>query len=475
MNDKQCHPSKTCRWPLWLPLTSVAWAMVLTSCGGSRDLVPESSLATVEIKELDVENYDRYEFAMNGPTEVSRRSFQKGQQKIAVTVKPGSYQISLDYFEADNLIYSNSYCKGENRRESYELIAGLNQLQVPICNQQAEAVNASVTIDPVLVDGKNPNTDKSAQSFYIKQGRLYDKNNYEFIMRGVNNPHAYYRDQSFEALSTIKDMGFNTVRIVWCADTLIRAGRCDAKDIHPLEELSRILEKMRELHLVAVLNLQNATGSNAISDLNKMIDYYTKPDVVTLLNKHKDMLILNLANEWYGSWKDPEMLYLQGYKSAIGRMRDAGLNQVLMIDAAGWGQDFSSIPRYAKDLLAVDQNLIFSSHMYDVFSSAAKVEQSFATIREQKIPYAIGEFACDHYPDQPKVACDTIMKEANRGEQKYGFLGWSFTGNGSELKNLDVVSSDDWFSLSEWGEKLVNGPDGVRATAKAACIFEPGC
>ncbi len=309
-------------------------------------------------------------------------------------------------------------------------------------------------------------------TFYVRNGRIYDHTNHEFVMRGVNVPNAYYLKQSEEAVRRIADFGFNTVRMIWCADTLKRSGRCDKKDIFPLKDLERFLSKLRENELVAVLNLQNATGSDDPDDLQKLVDWLLKDEVKDLLDRYRDMLIINIANEWHGSWDDDDRVYVTTYAAAIRRLRDAGLRHTLIIDARGWGQQFESIPEHAAELLAVDDNLIFSSHLYDQYSESKRVRDIFRQIRDRKIPFIIGEFACSHYPSQT-VACETIMEEASRSDAPFGYVGWSYSGNSYELSALDITFTYDWKTLTPWGEKLVNSPNGVAATGHKACLF-PG-
>lgn len=325
---------------------------------------------------------------------------------------------------------------------------------------------SEVKADEVLQD----KSQEQKATFYIKDGRLKDLNGDDFVMRGVNNPHAYFMTKSLEAIPRIKELGFNTVRIVWCADTLTRDGRCEQKDQHSLEELEKVLAELRAKNLVAVLNLQNATGSDEVEHLNALIDWYLKDDVKSVLTDYQDMLLINIANEWYGSW-DESRTYVESYKGAISRLRGADLNHVLIIDARGYGQQFSSIPEYAAELLEADSNIMMAAHMYDQFDTAEKVKEAFTQIRDQNIPFVVGEFACDHYSYQPKVACDTIMQEASMKDQEFGYIAWSFSGNSQELDNLDVVTRSDWQTLSDWGEKLMTSDGGVQQTSKQASIF----
>ncbi len=313
---------------------------------------------------------------------------------------------------------------------------------------------------------------KNQQTLSVDEGTLYDAAGFPFVIRGINNPHSYFKDKTLRALPTIKSLGFNTVRIIWCADNLPRHQRCDPKDIHQAEALDQILQKLHQLKLIGVLTLQNVTGSNDPNDIDKMVSYLTSSRIKQLLLHHQSYLILNIANEWYGSW-DKLSTYVNTYKEALNKMRNHGLNHVVMIDARGWGQDFSSITENYQQLLAFDPQIIFSLHLYDTFADEQKIKDSFAFVRDQRIPFVAGEFACSHYPFQPPIPCETIMAEANQREQPYGYIAWSFTGNNQELTGLNLVSSDDWVSLTDYGKRIVHDENGIKASSRQACWFEP--
>lgn len=313
----------------------------------------------------------------------------------------------------------------------------------------------------------------ASTTFYVKGGQLYDRTNHAFVIRGLNMPFAYYFERSFQALENAKANNFNAVRIVWCADNLVRYGRCEPKDFLPVQELDRVLAKMRSLELVAVMNLQNATGSNDPGDLVKMSEWYMREDVKTLLNRYKDMLIINIANEWFGSWEDPSNIYRDTYLNEITRIREAGIEHTIMIDARGWGQQFSSIIETAKSFLDHEKNLLLSAHMYDIFSNPNQVQEAFGEARKLGIPLIVGEFGCSHYPGQ-SVACNKIMEGAEIGLPKYGTLAWSYSGNSSPLEGLDIFDSRDWKTLTPYGRLIVETDRySVRNTSKTACLF-PG-
>ena len=85
--------------------------------------------------------------------------------------------------------------------------------------------------------------------------------------------------------------------------------------------------------------------------------------------------------------------------TAIQSLRSAGYTHNLMVDAANWGQDWTNTMRNnATQIWNADsqRNLIFSVHMYEVYSSAQHHHQLHAGFETCGLPLVIGEFGADH-------------------------------------------------------------------------------
>jgi hypothetical protein len=87
------------------------------------------------------------------------------------------------------------------------------------------------------------------QGFYQFDGKIYDANLKEFMMRGVNNPHAWYdnygRWSAYNALYHIAAAKSNTVRIVWEKNSVLNANDLDKV---LAEAVKQKLVPMVELH-----------------------------------------------------------------------------------------------------------------------------------------------------------------------------------------------------------------------------------
>lgn len=314
-----------------------------------------------------------------------------------------------------------------------------------------------LTVLMLFVPGNIENI-KAANGFYVSDSNLYDANGNQFVMRGVNHAHSWYKDTYTEAIPAIAATGANTIRIV-----LSDGGQYQKDDINIVRNL---IETAEANNLVAVLEVHDATGSDSLSDLNRAVDYWI--EIKDALIGKEDTVIINIVNEWYGTWDG--RAWADGYKQAIPRLRDAGLTHTLMIDAAGWGQFPSSIHQYGREVFNADRlgNTMFSIHMYEYAGGDAQtVRDNINGVINQDLALVIGEFG--HYHTDGDVDEDTIMSYAE--QTGVGWLAWSWKGNGTEWEYLDL--SNDWGGnyLTSWGDRIVNGTNGLRETSQIASVF----
>ena len=63
---------------------------------------------------------------------------------------------------------------------------------------------------------------------------------------------------------------------------------------------------------------------------------------------------------------------------------------------------------------------------------------------------------------------------ATRQASGIGYLGWSWSGNGGGVEYLDMVTNFNPAQLTTWGQRIFNGANGIRATAREATIYGGG-
>ncbi|GAQ51970.1 cellulase family glycosylhydrolase [Streptomyces acidiscabies] len=302
-----------------------------------------------------------------------------------------------------------------------------------------------------------------ATGLHISNGRLLESNGNDFVMRGVNHAHTWYPTRLNQSLADIKAFGANTVRVVladghrWTANTAADVGD--------------VIAQCKANRVICVLEVHDTTGygeESAAGTLDQAADYWI--NLKSVLAGQEDYIAINIGNEPWGNtnpdgWTAPTI-------AAVKKLRAAGLQHLLMVDAPNWGQDWQGVMRAnAQSVYAADTtgNLIFSIHMYSVFDTAAEITDYLNAFVTAKLPLLIGEFGgpADQYGDPDE---DTMMASAQ--QLKLGYLAWSWSGNTDPI--LDLALNFDAKNLSSWGQRIFNGPNGIVSTSKEATIFGGG-
>ncbi|MDO3681008.1 cellulase family glycosylhydrolase [Paenibacillus ehimensis] len=294
--------------------------------------------------------------------------------------------------------------------------------------------------------------------FYIKGTTLYDANGNPFVMRGINHAYTWYKGQESVAIPAIAKTGANTIRIV------LSDGQKWTKD--NLSAIQNLITLSEQNKLVVVLEVHDGTGSDSATMLDNIANYWIEMKSA-LIGKEKTV-ILNIANEWFGTWDGTG--WAQGYKSVIPKLRNAGIKNTIMVDGAGWGQYPQSIFDYGTEVFNADplKNTMFSIHMYEYAGgNAATVKSNIDNVLNKNLALVIGEFGIKHTNGDVDEA--TIMSYAQ--QKGVGYLGWSWKGNGAGLEYLDM--STDWqgSSYTEQGRAIIEGPNGIKATSKLSTVY----
>ncbi|MDW6002755.1 glycoside hydrolase family 5 protein [Vibrio mangrovi] len=306
----------------------------------------------------------------------------------------------------------------------------------------------------------------SAQAgFYIANGVLYEGNGHAFKMRGINHAHTWFTYQLDHALDGIAATGANTVRVV-----LSNGHRWNKNNA---DDVANVIQQAKKRHLIAVLEVHDTTGfgeEGSAASLDSAAGYWI--EMKDKLVGQEDYVIINLGNEPIGNNVDSSV-WINGTMNAIKRLRDAGFTHTLMVDAPNWGQDWKQIMlNNAQFVFNADplRNTIFSVHMYQVYGDYNAVNNYITSFLNKGLALLVGEFGAGHQGSE--VAEDAIMERAET--LNLGYIGWSWSGNSSENAELDIVNNWDNNSFSPWGNTLVNGVNGIRATSTPATIFTCG-
>lgn len=286
---------------------------------------------------------------------------------------------------------------------------------------------------------------------------LYTPTGEKIVLRGINEETVWLGKTGLPAFPEIAKTKANVIRISWD-----KSGTAAELDVAIINCVKNGMIPMPELH--------DATGN--WSGLPGLVDRWTSPEFVKVIQKHEKYLMVNIGNEVGQTVSDAD--YKAGYNLAVQRMRRAGIRVPLVIDASGYGQNYEAISKNAPDIMAKDslKNVMFSVHMYwplkwNGNSKAAvekKVRDALDDAVAKSIPLIVGEFA-EAFTDAGVVAPGdsipfrTIMAECNKRE--IGWIPWSWRGNKPQT-DLDMSPDGTYKGLKLWGlEAMVTDPNSV--------------
>ncbi|MFF3314255.1 cellulase family glycosylhydrolase [Streptomyces sp. NPDC003035] len=324
-------------------------------------------------------------------------------------------------------------------------IAGIAGLLLPVLGPVGEA---------------EAETEAVATGIRVSNGRVYEANGNEFVMRGVNHAHTWYPERT-GSIADIAAKGANTVRVVLSSgDRWTRTST---------EQVASLVGQCKASKLICLLEVHDTTGygeDGAAASLDRAADYWI--GIKSALQGQEDYVVVNIGNEPFGN--TDYTAWTQATKNAVGKLRNAGIGHALMVDAPNWGQDWSHTMRNnAAAVFASDpqRNTIFSIHMYGVYDTAAEVRSYLGHFVDNGLPIVVGEFGDQHSDGNPDE--NAIMATAQ--SLRVGYLGWSWSGNGGGVEYLDLVNGFDAGSLTSWGNRLFNGPDGISTTSRTATVY----
>ena len=300
--------------------------------------------------------------------------------------------------------------------------------------------------------------------FFISNGQLLDNNGTPFVMRGVNYPYTWFQSRNTQQdLAAIAATGSNTVRVV--LSTGGQWARVNGTQV------SQIIQWCKDLKMIAVLEVHDSTGwseQTTAVPISNATAYWTSSDIRAAINGQENFVIINIANEPFGNTTTAN--YVADTSTAIRGLRTAGLTHTIMIDGATWGQDWSGTMRdNAMALWNADtlHNLVFSVHMYEVYQSLSPIQAYMQAFQTLGLPLVVGEFG----PINNGQFVDSESVIAQAAQRNLGYIGWSWSGNGGGGTGLDMTVNFDPAQLTTWGNRIVNGTNGIRATSVLASVF----
>jgi mannan endo-1,4-beta-mannosidase len=280
-----------------------------------------------------------------------------------------------------------------------------------------------------------------------------------FIARGINLQYGDNPKAALPAIRAISSTGANIIRLQLRRNT-------SAKD---LKKALDAAVKRKLPVMVFYWESDITCGADSARLRRDTGDLWlTRWADVLNARKYQPYLMLNIANEW-GTSKDNYAGYMATYKDLIRAMRARGFRAPIVIDAADCGQATGSfLEGRGHALQAADplHNLIVSVHAYNKpWNSPEKIDRNIADLRREGVPFLLGEFG-DRELVEDGNAVDHLHLMESAQAQQIGWITWSWKGNGGATRVLDMSESYGQVRLTRRGHDIVDGPYGLRATAR---------
>ncbi|BCJ94288.1 hypothetical protein acsn021_18570 [Anaerocolumna cellulosilytica] len=297
-------------------------------------------------------------------------------------------------------------------------------------------------------------TDTTYPGFRVEGRFLYDNQGEKVILYGMNKMIIWTDKDGIPSYSEIAKTGANSVRIVWSLEG-------------SAEDLDTAIRNCRSENMIPMIELHDATGD--WSKLPTLVDYWIRPDIVEVIQKHQEYLLVNIGNEVGNQVSETD--FKAGYKTAILKMREAGIHVPIVIDASSYGQDINILKSCGPYLIEADpdSNLMFSVHMwwpkawgYTAQRVIDELEESVAI----NLPLIVGEFG--HMWDETEsgqIPYKTILEYCYKYE--IGYLPWEWGPDNNPQTFLDMTTDGTYETLHGWGlEVAVTSPYSISNIAE---------
>lgn len=337
-----------------------------------------------------------------------------------------------------------------------------------------------------------PDEPPQRDTFYVTGRDLHAPNGTKVILRGMNLP--LLDDWDFpqgDRLADLEQTGANAVRIQWYVDY----GNA-ARPAYTSAHLDAFLTRCRTSGTIPILGLWDLTCEANTALVNtRLVPWWTSEEVVTVLNKHKQYLIINLANELGNyRWTDNPATALrdfcEAYKAALTQVREK-LHMPVMIDAPDCGTSLNAWLTIGQELIDhdPDHNLLLSVHAYwgGDYDGTPQIDTAF----NSNLPIVFGEVAnkqpggdgdqqCyydldglnDNHAPLTGFTYQALLRQLKT--QGIGWLAWSWGPDGCPARNIGLYDAQthQYQGLSQpYGEDIVNHPDyGIKNTAERVAL-----
>ena len=296
----------------------------------------------------------------------------------------------------------------------------------------------------------------------VKGRHIYTADGERVVLRGVNEMFSVSSDPTGSwVMVEIAKTGANSVRIFTLPDV-------------SAEVLDALIGNAIKNGMIPIPECHAATGK--WEKLQDCIAYWARPEIAAVINRHRRWVLLNLANEAGAEVSRED--FVSGYKQAIDQVRAAGIDVPLVIDGAGWGQEYRNLLGSWSELNAHDPRkaVVVSAHSYWIGSEEERKNHFRYIIDKvtgEEIPFILGEGPTPSGYDCSASPYQWAMGELELAE--IGWLAWSWgllaNGDCREANRYDMTQGGIFGRWkSEAGEQLaIVHPASIRNTSRRPC------
>ena len=405
---------------------------------------------------LDISLYTYFKFDVYTPVTVTVFvAFQTGggwswQQSPGTQLAPGDNTITINLLtdfggplpnaniiQQINIFYSES---------PYTFVQDYVRLE-----GELPTPTPTMTWTPIL---ETPTPPAELPGFRVYGNEIYDYCGEKVVLRGVNKMVIWTDLDGIPASHEIAKTGATVVRIVW-----LTTGSA--------AELDTAITNAIDNQLIPMVGLWDHTGN--WPGLQELVSYWTRPDIVSIVQKHEQYLLVNIGNE-VGDAAVTDAQFKEGYRLAILRMRIAGIHTPLVIDGSDWGKNIDILQATGPYLLSIDpdHNLIFDVHMYWPYFwgwTDQRVIDEIAESVQVGIPLIVGEFG-NMWEDVPggEIPWRTIMEQTYWND--VGMIPWEWGPGNNPQTWLNMTQDGMYDTLFGWGlEIAVTGTYSILNTS----------
>jgi mannan endo-1,4-beta-mannosidase len=327
----------------------------------------------------------------------------------------------------------------------------------------------------------------SKMALHTEGKYLLEQTGNRVVLRGINLPLLDNWDfPGSDKLAELEKSGANAVRIQW-----YQTYGSPERPPYSIADLDDVLTQCRAAAMIPIVMLADLTCQADTGLLNsQLIPWWTSEPVVTLLQKHCDYLIINLANElgsyrWAGdddAQKAALAAFTDAYQTAITAVRNAGLNGPVMIDAPDCGTSINAFSAVGQQLIEHDpeHNLLLSTHAYWAGYDGTP---ELTVALEANLPIVFGEVANkqdeqvnestvygyfdldgtgENHPPPTGFSYQSLLGTLQANG--IGWLAWSWGPDACKERRISV--DGDFSGLTPYGDDIVNNPTyGLKATS----------